>query len=315
MKMIATYSRIRCLQAFRFLRDAGWGYVLLLSPFFLVVLFRLLEMSLADFPATALVAITLVLGLQVQRKDRDFLSRLGPAPWLLRILDYSLVVLPFVFSLLIVGAYQDLLVLLPSILLIVFLPPLNRGAIFKRGLSMNRLPIEALEWRTGLRRRGWLLVLLYVLAVATAHFMGSILGLIILVSLVVAGFYEELEEKDLLEVFLPSRGFLRRKLYWQGLCFHLLLLPAYVLFLFWHPSYWYLLLTASLIGQSILCFSLFYKYSQWRPQQLRAYQQTALGLYLGGLVVPFLAPASLFYCWVCYRKAQANIEYYYGRNK
>ena len=311
MSTIPTYLRIRCLQAFRFLRDAGWGYVLILAPFFLVSLFRLLELSRDGFPATALLVLALALSFQIQRGDRDFLSRLGPSPWLLRQLDYGMLALPLVPALLLVGATGDLPWLL-GVVPIAALPSWGRRRSFWGTWSLRLLPREALEWRAGLRQRAWLLALLYGLGLLTARFVGSLLGLILLTALVVAGFYEELEGKDLLEAFLPHRGFLGCKLYWQAYCFHVLLLPAYLLFLYWHGPLWYLLLAAVLIAQSILCFSLFYKYSQWRPGQLRAYQQTALGLYVAGLVVPFLAPASLFYAWVFYRKARANIAYYYG---
>ncbi len=316
MDWLKLYIKIRCLQAFRFLQDAGWFNVLLLLPIAGIVLLALLEQSLyGDFPATGLVVLITAGSIHLQRKDSDFLHRLGPSSWLLRWIDYLLLAIPFIISLLIVASYRDIALVLLVLPFLALIRPPEGLFVFRNTIAMDFLPIEAIEWRAALRKNGWWLLLVYLLALGMSKHEISGIGITLVLAIAAMGFYDKLEEKELMEVFLPIDRFLQRKAYWQALVFHGLLLPHYLLFLYFHLAYWYLLLVAVLVGQSMLCFALFYKYAQWRPHQYKAYNQMAVGFYTGGLIVPFLAPASLFYCWVYYRKAQKNLEYYYGRNK
>ena len=314
--MILLYLGIRLRQAFRVLRDAGWINVVLVTPFVLIFLFRLLENSQEGHWPQAGMAFVVALGLlHFRRRDHDFLSRLDWPPFFLRLLDYCLIALPLLLLLLALNCHRDALLLLLAFPLLALIRPPEKRRIYGLFLQVSFLPLQAFEWRGAMRRYGWLILLVYLAGLFTCRFTSSGLGITLLMALIVVAFYDDLEEKALLEIYLPANQFLKRKAYWQGLCFHLLLLPHYLLFLVFHSRYWYLLLTAVLVAESLLLFSLFYKYTHWRPQRAKAHHQVALGLYTAGLLIPFLAPASLFYCWVYYRKARQNLNYYYGGNQ
>lgn len=313
MNTIRLYATIRLRQAFRVLQDAGWTYVFILLPLALMVYFYFLEVSLAgNWPMTALVFILMVGGFHFNRKDHDFLDRFGVSPFFFRLIDYVLLFLPMLIGLLILLCIKDIFIVLLALPILAAIRPPERLELFANKFPVNFIPVQAFEWRCGLRRYGWWLSLLYVLALFACRLTGAGIGFTILLALIAAGFFDDLEEKNLLETFQPVKGFLSRKMAWQALCFHGLLLPHYLLSLLFHSQYWYLLLTAAILGQTLLWFSLFYKYAHWNPHQKKAYNQVALGIFSGFLIVPFLAPAALVYCVVYYRKAQKNLNYYYG---
>lgn len=314
MNSFSTYTNIRFRQAFRLVQSVGWLYVFLILPFVLVVVFRLLEMSQeGPLPVMGIVFLISVIGFHLNRRDHDFLSRLGSTPFAFRLLDYFLLFIPVALALILIGGFKDIILIAATLPCLAWIRPPQKKMNFGANLPLGFIPVQAFEWRSSLRRHGWVVLLLYVIGLVASHIMGVGLGVIILTVLMVGSFYDELEEKNLLEVYRQGDDFLQRKLYWQGLTFHALFLPHYLLFLFFHVEYWYLLVIAILIAQSFLCFYLFFKYAHWRPFQKRAYNQVAVGLYAGFLLIPFLAPAALFYCWVYYRKAKKNLQNYYGQ--
>ena len=125
MKSIGLYLGIRLRQALRVIREVGWVYSLLILPFVIVVFFRLLEISLdGNFPATALAFLVIAGGFHVQRRDHDFLRRIGLSPMLFRLLDYLLLFIPVAVGLLIVAGWKDvLLVILVLPLMAMMRPP------------------------------------------------------------------------------------------------------------------------------------------------------------------------------------------------
>lgn len=315
MKTIRLYATIRLRQAFRVLQDAGWTYVFILLPLALMVYFFLLETSLAgEWPLTALAFLLAVGSLHFNRRDHDFLDRLGASPFFFRWIDYTLFFIPVLIGLLIVFCLKDILIVLAVLPLLAAIRPPEQLKLLASNFPVSFIPVQAFEWRAALRRYGWWLSVLYIIALFASRLPGAGIGFSLLLAIIAAGFFDDLEEKNMLETFRPVAGFLRRKLAWQALCYHGLLLPHYLLSLFFHSQYWYLPLAAAILGQSLLCFSLFYKYANWNPHQKKAYNQVALGIYSGSLIVPFLAPAAFVYCWVYYRKAKKNLNYYYGQS-
>ena len=314
MKKYHLYTTIRLKQAFRMLQSVGWIYVCLFVPILMIGILGLLERSLTgNYPMTALAFLFVVTSFHFQRKDHDFLDGLGASPMIYRLLDYLLIFLPLLVGLLMIACSLDvLLVFLILPIIAAIRPPQKSIGDYMPTFPVSFIPLMAFEWRSGFRRYGWGLMLLYILALVGSYQMGVGIGFTILLALLSIGFFDELEEKTLLEVFKPFDRFFQRKIYWQALFFHGLMLPHYILSLVFHGQFWYLLLVAILIAESILLFCLFFKYAHWHPNRRKAYNQVTMGLYIGSLIVPFLAPAGLFYCWVYYKKAKKNLAYYYG---
>ena len=315
MEILKTYISIRLRQLFRVARDAGWGYVLILLPFLAVVILALLDRSLrSGQPITAAVYFLFAASFHFNRRDAAFLSRLPLFPFLFRCLDYTLLSIPFLCGVVVLGLFREVVFLLLGIPLLALLPSAYGLLARQRSWSFSFIPVSAFEWRAGFRRYGWLFLLVYIVTLFAFRLTGAAIVATVLLSIFSVSLFDDLEDKNLLEAFDPPRKFLLKKAYGQGLVFHTLLLPQYILFLAFHTGYWYLLLAVILIAECILLFALFYKYAHWHPQQRKAYNQMATGLYAGGMIVPFLAPASLFYCWLYFRKAQRNLQYYYGQH-
>ena len=97
--------------------------------------------------------------------------------------------------------------------------------------------------------------------------------------------------------------------------FNAFLAPHYLLFLFFHTAYWYLLLTAIIVAFLLFCVCLFYKYAGFSPGRILVNHQIILALSLVALfspLMPVFLPGLLIYLVVLWRRAYKNLEYYYA---
>jgi hypothetical protein len=132
---------------------------------------------------------------------------------------------------------------------------------------------------------------------------------------VFASFFDEVESKELFEVFHFQKGILTSKIkLYLGLYF-LLMIPHILLFLILHFQYWYLLLAALFFGTTLILFNIFYRYAQFTPYRRRVYNSTANSLFVFSILIPFFYPVTLIYLLIYWLKARKNIRFYYAENE
>ena len=153
------------------------------------------------------------------------------------------------------------------------------------------------------------------LLLGTGMFVAPGLLAALLISFTFAAFFDEVESKELFEVFHFKKGILKSKIkIYLGL-YYLLLIPHILLFLLLHFQYWYLLLAALFLGTTLILFNIFYRYAQFTPYRRRVYNSTANSLFIFSILIPFFYPVTLIYLLIYWLKARKNIRFYYAENK
>lgn len=170
------------------------------------------------------------------------------------------------------------------------------------------LPVEAFEWRSGLRRTGLLLAAGYGTGLVCSGYPAAVPVAVFALSLATAGFYFDCEPRDALHLFaLRHPRFLAGKLRnqyllcWGG-CLPLLLLHAVR-----HPDALHLLAYAVLTASVSQALAVVLKYARYTPGRNLNHNAYVLALALPGLALPHVAAVPLVLTVVYYRKARANL--------
>ena len=321
MKTIATIIHIRSMQIWRILKDIGLLYGLLVSPLLLVALLRVLEWVKEDpGPLLGLVVIGLLLTTHFSRKDAAFLKGLNISGFQIYSVEYSLVVFPLsLLLLLVIGDWLNPLIMQLGALAVALVPQwTQRKSQYRMANNLQWIPLEAFEWRSGLRPYRWWLLLLLPLALVMSYlYIGTVLVIVLIMSLWVTSFYNDLEGKELLETIRFRFAFFPKKLQLQALVFHSLLFPFYLIYAWQHWTYWYLLPVAIFLAQLFMVFSLYYKYANYAPGRRRVDNQMLISILFISMVTPLspiILPGALFYLFLYRSRSLKNIDLYYAEH-
>jgi hypothetical protein len=316
MQFIKTILNFRLQQIWRMLKSIGVILLLLALPMIGVFLLSALKwLSEVDWWTAALAVFGCLLFLHFHRPDKKWLMHLPFKKRQLFLIEYSFAILPM--SIAMVGFFQDWIIaglFQVSAIAVSFIPNFNAKKTQQTWfLNLNKIPIEAFEWRVGLRKT-FPLIFLYLIGFFVAKYIAGVSIICLLIIMLGMSFYETLEPKELLEASLLKAGLLKRKV-WVHSCFiHTTFLPLYALFLFFHLKYWYFLLLLLLVVQASLLFAIFFKYAHYLPRRQKAPNQTPVGLFFLGLVVPFFTPGAIVALFIYWRKAVKRINYFYANH-
>lgn len=302
---------IRIKQSWRAMLDVGFLLILALPMGILSLIMACNELASLDPLVWSGLTGVLFLVLHYQRKDGYFLQKGRVYVPLIYGVEYQLALLLLVTGPLAIWyqAWTGTLISHLLVAAIAFIPP-RRTSGLRRAINLDWLPRNNLEWLSGIRKYWWLLLPVYGAGlIAAAYLPGPLLSLLILM-LMILGFYDELENRILLERALQPH-FLWKKWWAHYRLFCLLMLPHIGLFLWFHASYWYLLIFCLVISGIFLACAIFYKYSTYLPGRRRANHQTAMSLIIMTLFIPFLSPLSLIALFIFHRKAQKRLRYFF----
>lgn len=315
--MIGKVLGFRLKQLIRMLREIGAVYFLLLIlvcfGFFLGMVETLVRSTSMWM---GLLGVMIVSSIHFSRKDVGFLRKLEINRPQLFILEYLLLSLPLTLMYLGGQNFGAILVQLLGVLILAFMPnPGINGSSFANKLDFKFLPKAVFEARSYLRRYAIPIAIFYLLGLFVTQYLTIPIAAVILMALFFTAFFDEIENKALLEPFHFKRGILSSKIRaYLGLYF-LLLSPYLVLFLLFHTSYWYILLAALFIGSTLILFNIFYKYAHYTPYRKRVYNSVANSIFFIAVIIPFFYPVTLMYLVYYWRKARKNIRLYYAENK
>lgn len=319
-KILRTIAIIRLKQLFRQLKEIGWLYLLLLAPLLFIFLLRVLEFIQKDSgPEIGIVVLLLLLFTHLQRQDVGLLQQIDCSPKWVFITEYFFGLLGL--SLLIffvVGNSLNPLIIQVGAILIALIP--RRHRISQRRIrlfKMEWLSLTAFEWRVGLRRYLILWLPGYMLCLLLAHYIAVIPLFLLIFAFGAASFYDPIEGKELLEVIHFKTKVLHQKLKIQCIIFHSLMLPLYLLFLFWHLEYWYIIVAILIPVQLLLWMSIFYKYANYHPNRVSVQNQMIIGIFglcLFNPMFPILFPGIILYLYRYWKKANYNLLLFYAEN-
>jgi len=303
--------RFRLRQLGRSLASIGW-LLLLLIPILGALLLQFGAVLGAQSPFLILGVAGAVLGLvHWRRRDGVFLKQLAVPGWQLLLVEYQLLLLPLTALLLIFRDVQwstfthHLLAIVCA-----FLPVSTYESYRKWSFPLPRLlPVQAFEWRCGLRRNGFWLLPLYSLALIFAHYPPVPLLMVLVTVILATSFFDKLESMSMLVVFYP--GILWRKVVLSNLVLHFFLLPHYLLFLFFHTTIWYILLAAVLVAQLLQMTAIYFKYAAYLPHRRKANNSNVLGGLIICSLIPFLFPLLLLAVVYYGVQARRRLDYFF----
>lgn len=307
--IMTTLLFIRFRQGLRYAAELGFlrGIVAL----FLLLFFYV--SALQRFPPwlTAGIMAALLLSIHTTRLDKTFLSILGLPATLVYFVEYLLLALPFMVPLSLQNHWQPALSLFGITLV---LPLLNvRLTDTSRRFSwvVTWLPAAMFEWKSGLRKHFFPLLIIYAIALFCYQFTVTTPIALLLLTLISCDFYVETESREMLEAFeMPPGKFLWFKLKNQLKIFWLLCLPLLLIFIFFHGAYWYVLPVVMLLCSVLQVLSILLKYAVYSPHEDLQGNFLLIGLSIIFFFVPFLLPLPFLWIVKYYRKAMHNLHFY-----
>jgi hypothetical protein len=330
MKTILT---MRANQARRFLGELGWWRLLLLlaavgigtfGAFAWAIRSRTLPLG-PGLPLLWVGGMGSLLFFHVTRPDWHLLHMLGRRRRWVYAVEYGVALLPCLVWGLVAfrpGLTLGLVLEIAGLSLLNYNLRTNRRYVSLAGrlggprepgtggtaLRLPGLPTEAFEWRSGLRRTGPLLAVVYGVALVFSGHPAAVPAALFGLSLLTADFYFECESRDELHLFaLRHPHFLAGKLRNQYLLCWGGCLPLVVLHAVRHPEGLLLLAYAVLTGSVSQALSIGLKYARYAPGRNLNHNAYVLALALPGLALPHVAAVPLVLTVVYYRKARTTL--------
>lgn len=253
--------------------------------------------------------------LHLRRNDFHFIQLVEEKPQQVFFMDYWLLSVP-VFILEIIRGYYwvGLGVWIGCWLISLQEQPVRR---VQKGFSPPRfIPEKAFEYRTGVRKYGWLMLVIYGSAYA-----GLSLPYVSLVSLwfltcIMAEFFCYSEPTSILcAQELSANRFLHRKLNLYIRLYFIPMMPVCLLYTLLHPAHWWLAVLFVLLGNLNIALMVVSKYAAYLPNTRITGGQIAISISLFGILFPVLAPLTLLLLIKKYITARRNlIQYLYAYN-
>ncbi|MFZ4543679.1 MAG: hypothetical protein ACOYOA_06490 [Saprospiraceae bacterium] len=299
---LRTYSKIRLLQLYRLFATAGWGYLLILAFIAMLVLLSIMEsMQKNQQVYWAFFPVLMAGTLHFKRKDRDWMSQLETNRFYLYFIDNWLIASPFFVLILI---FQSLTTSTLSFLLIsvIALFPVYKKSDFLSFFSYTFIPLYLFEWRTGLRKSGLSIPILFLLSIIGSAFEGTIIIYTLLSSLMISTFYNHCEPKEWLD-FPFKTG---KKITQHVFCWTIVMSPQLLLHIILHRELWYFSLISWYFGAMLITFCIVFKYSLWSPFRTEVGIDRAASIFVGMMLIIFTSPACLFAIIYYQMKATKN---------
>jgi hypothetical protein len=301
------------------LKEIGLGHILLLLPLLVVGVMGMLQFILTtkNISIAALLLFSIA-SLHFTRKDRFFLEQLPVPIFFFYLLDYSLISSPVWACLVFWAKWSNLALLFAGILLLAFIKsPYGSHSTQKGGnwFQLNWIPIELFEWRSGLRKNISLLLPLYFIGLIFSYYPIVIPIVIFIIAFNIPSFFQFYENKDLLLAVNRNKRLLQIKAWGSLKLFNVLMLPLYILFIFFHHhGYQYIgaLFVVSILSQMIIVFAICMKYKNYRFNHFKVHNSLPLAIFIGCMFIPFLWPIPILMLIQFWKKAQENLLHHYA---
>lgn len=312
--MILAILRLRLMQGFRILRSLGW-LALLIIPFLIIISLGIFE-SAAKGGMELLILLGLSLGsLHFSRNDDKFLNDIASFPTLIKAAEYVLIAaLIIIIQTLLTGFQIKTSFLLLFALVLAAVPvPKYSGKSNWRIFPVHFIPRQLFEWRFGIRKYGWLWLIVLIAILGTSHYSPAIpLAFIILFGFGTSSWFDMLEPKEVLDAQYDEGQFLSRKIISNCVALILVLSIPLLVGVFYWSSLWYLFIIAMLMSCLMMAFAIFYKYAHYQNERVKIFNQMSTSVFNITIVVPLLCIIALVYLFIYSSKASKNLERRYA---
>jgi len=296
------------------LQEIGISIILLFLLVTISFTFKgLAYLTTVELLPVVVIGFLLTISVHSFRKDAHFLDALEVPKRLLYLAEYILMLLPLSIVLLCLGKGLAAAVLYLGILPVLLLPAgLIKNNYKATPLKLDFLPPTAFEFKVFLRRFFIALSIFYLLFIAASSFMGTLVLISILIALLIPASFEHFEPKEQLQPRYIQGRFITKKIIENSILFHLLMLPHYALFLFFHLQFWYIGLACVVGIQLVLMFAIVYKYASYHPKHEKIYSSTMTAVFFWTVLTVgfiFISIGLIIHFW---RKANKNLAFYYA---
>lgn len=311
--MIKKFLKIRLIQIKREMENLGILYSLVSFILIAAVGFMFYN-QIKNYPnylyATAL-AIFVVLNIHVNRKDKRFISINCEYSRLIYLSEYLFFSIPLFIIIITSSRWYSLLILLSSYMAISFIDYESKKKVGIINFS-KVIPYHNFEWRSGLRKYFWYILLIYTLAVGLLFIKFVSLFLFWILVGCFALFYQECEPLNILQINeMPAQRFIQWKIKGHLLLFVILSLPIMAGYILFNPDH--IWITSLVYSASLLNFILFIllKYSSYEPNAiLPGSAMIGISIAYCSIIMPFLLPIPLIMCVRGLKKSLSNLDYY-----
>lgn len=307
LPVIRTILYLRVVALVRSLRDLGWWRLLLLLSFVMWAAFRLV--ALQSPLALLLTVAVIAAGLHFSRSDRFFLQTLTPHwVWVMR-MEYAMLSLPFFIGMMMWDYWQGIFVWL---MVWWLLPDAQMPAVRNTGAVnlFGRLPAGMYEWKAGLRKNGWILLAVWVLAGLFYWAIVAQVALLLLYMLIIGSFYVSCEPRIWLDIqeAAQSRVFLQQKVKKACVATAIGALPFYLLIAIFHWQQAWLIAPLVFIVYAYISYTVFLKYALYAEgRSLEPFMLHHL-IFVGSCAVPVFLPVAAYFWWSNHHKARRNLS-------
>lgn len=297
--------RFRFRQLYRTLQHVGWGYVLLILPILFIGLLSVLAyMTKLENKYVLLLGYVLFPFLAHQKRtDLMFLQQVQVKQWLLFLLEYSLLCLPYTFILLFLkwldlALYGHCLVVLFA-LLATFIN--TKTAFPASNWALSFIPNYLFEWKGSIRRYHVGLIALWLLACLMATHELAYFLFVFMFAGIIGGTFKPTEGKELKPTTTTT---FYKKIIRNTLFLLLILLPHASLYLYYNGEFWFVLVGILIYFMLFQCYCIFYKYANY-VQYRDVNNDLPVAIFI--FLCPFL-PFSLFLLYRTFRRAKVMVN-------
>ncbi|MCF8336110.1 MAG: hypothetical protein K9H65_05875 [Bacteroidales bacterium] len=310
--MIKAFFYIRMKQFIRTMKELGIVRMLFLLILFIFLVVAVFEYT-SDSPhvyVTVLIYMAGIITIQLNRKDLAFLETRIHHYKRILIVEYMVLAIPLIAGLLYNHYYGMLILALVSVVLIPNIGKVPRVGIPNK-LFLQWIPDDCFEWKAGIRKAFVWIVLIWTIGVATPFSLGTVPLAIVILGIIISGFYEYGEPLPMVLAFEKSnRRFLSHKITMHIKLFSVLSVPLICAFIAFHPDKWYIPVAAYLIFLSLHCYIILTKYAFYEPNTKSRASQTFGLIGILGVFIFLLLPVVWILAIYFYFKSKENLNFY-----
>jgi hypothetical protein len=225
--------------------------------------------------------------------------------------DWKNIIVICLFCLLIPGIYLNLGLSNVSSLIKILLNPFSSNLNLKWNIKIPINNPRSFEWISGFRRNFIIIVPIYLLFLAFSFkaYVAPV-GIVIL-SILVSGFYYYGESREFIELFSRNfRTFLVQKIKLSVKYFLFLLMPIDFISLIFQPGTWYYIIGATIIGTLIQIITIIFKYALFAENSDLGRNGIIVSINILCILLPFFWPLPIIMGTKYYFKAQNNLKKY-----
>jgi len=246
----------------------------------------------------------------LNRPDKKFLKIHFDNFKLFYLTEYFLLSIPLIFCLVYFAHWIPLAIWLFSLLVLINLD-IQTKSRSRNTKIQDWIPNGSFEWKGGIRKILFVIVPVWVIALATSFFKGSVPIALFILGLIPLSFYEKSEPWQMIITFEKSSGqFLWYKVKTQLILFSVITLPLILAFIIFHSDLWYIAVVEYFVFIFLHIYLIMTKYAFYEPN-IKSPATATLGA-IGAIfsIIPVFIPVVWLMSIWFYFKSISKLKFY-----